>query len=188
MAEKGAHEKALVELGVAIRMDPKDAEAYFLRGTTRLQMNDCYEAINDLNKAIDLNPTHFIAFYNRARAEIGLKQFDRAIKDLALAIQINGSNVNSLVAEAWLLATCDDAQLRDGAKAIMLSKRACELTKWKNANALSTLGMAYAEQGDFDQAIFWEQKALKDSSCCSYTRSKKGILARVVSRKEALSK
>ena len=63
--------------------------------------------------------------------------------------------------KAWLLATCTDKRYRDGKKALELATKSCELTEWKNCYSLATLAGAYAETGDFDKAVQWEEMALK---------------------------
>lgn len=40
--------------------------------------------------------------------------------------------------------------------------RANELTRWKNPGYLDALAAAYAEQGDFDEALEWQRSALAD--------------------------
>jgi hypothetical protein len=60
---------------------------------------------------------------------------------------------------AWILATCPDGKYRDGRRAVTSATQACELTDWQEVSSLSTLAAAYAEAGDFQNAVMWEQKA-----------------------------
>jgi hypothetical protein len=41
-----------------------------------------------------------------------------------------------------------------------LATKSCELTGWKNGDALDTLAAAYAETGDFPHAIVFENKSI----------------------------
>ena len=60
---------------------------------------------------------------------------------------------------AWELATSPDAGDRDGALAVKLAERACELTHYQTAIFVGTLAAAYAEAGRFDEAVATAQKA-----------------------------
>ena len=57
-------------------------------------------------------------------------------------------------------ASCPDARFRNGELAITSATRACELTNWKDRGALSRLAAAYAEAGDYAQAVVWQQKVV----------------------------
>jgi len=65
---EGEHDKAIADHAEAIRLDPKNALAYFDRGTVYQNKGDYDKAIADFTEAIRLNPTHTDSYVNRALA------------------------------------------------------------------------------------------------------------------------
>jgi len=79
-------------------------------------------------------------------------------KSNRVAAQID-TNPNALNHVAWKLATSPEAGIRNGALAVELAERACELTHYRETTMIGTLAAAYAEAGRFDDAISTGQKA-----------------------------
>ena len=51
--------------------------------------------------------------------------------------------------------------MRDGAKAVELATKACELSDWKHREMIATLAAACAEAGDWASAVERQQQAIE---------------------------
>jgi tetratricopeptide (TPR) repeat protein len=86
--------------------------------------------------------------------------YAHAIADYDQAILLNAKTPTIYNNLAWLLATSPQAGLRDGKKALEDAMTACELTYWQSPENVDTLAAAYAETGDFADAVKWESSFL----------------------------
>jgi tetratricopeptide (TPR) repeat protein len=84
---------------------------------------------------------------------------DDAINGYRRALKLNPDLVEALNNLAWILATTETDRLRDGAEAVRLAERACQLTHYRTPIMLGTLAAAYAEAGRFPEAIEAGEKA-----------------------------
>lgn len=71
------------------------------------------------------------------------------------------ATVRTLNGCAWLLLTCEPADLREPATALALAQRAVERTPAPDPDILDTLALAYAMTGDRDKAILTQEAALR---------------------------
>ena len=97
-------------------------------------------------------------------AEIEAAQNGRPVQPVAWKAEpdkwyrnASAQNLNKL---AWLLATCDDPKVRDGAGAVKFAEQAVAKTERKNPVNLETLAAAYAEAGQFEKAVNAENEAI----------------------------
>lgn len=157
----GKTEEAIKDYAEAIRLRPESPAWYGNRGLIHLEAKKLDEALADFTAAVDLNPDNEVAYRHRAMAYTRKKDFAKAAEDFAKVVQLNPDSAIGQNGLAWLLCTAPDDKVRDGKRAVEAAKKACELTEYKNGGYLDTLAAAYAEVGEFDKAVEWQEKAIK---------------------------
>jgi serine/threonine-protein kinase len=122
------------------------------------------QALTEVNKAVELYPNKAEYIGRRGCIHERLGNYAPAKADYEQAYRLrqrddarSGWTENNL---AWILATAPEPELRDAARALKLAARACKVTRWKDSNYLGTLAAAYANNGQFKEAISWQEKAI----------------------------
>jgi tetratricopeptide (TPR) repeat protein len=158
------HEVAL-EVTTKIIEDPSvsrilKARAYTARAAVKTNVQDNYEYADeiyaDYDAAIRLDPFNSRLWRNRA-------SYDRTGTDAEEADNRRAQDLDDAEAaagDAWYLATARDDKVRDGHKAWELAGKACQTTNYKHPSYLGALAAAYAECGDFEQAVDYAKKAI----------------------------
>jgi len=118
------------------------------------------QAVADFDKLVSLQPTNPSALSSRGLCRSYTGDFRGGMEDCRKSIQLNTNFPPAYNNLAWLLATTPKSKLRNGQKAVDYATKACELTSWKNAYCLGTLAAAYAEAGDYSQAVKWENNCI----------------------------
>jgi tetratricopeptide (TPR) repeat protein len=159
LLQKGDVDEAIAEYQKALQLDPDYAGACYNLGNALLQKGKVDEAIAYYQKALQINPDFAEAHYNLGKILCQKGRVDEAITHLQKNLQIKPDSLDVLNNLAWLLATSQDAHIRDGVRAVKYAERACELTHYGVTLLVGTVAAAYAEAGRFDDAIAAAQKA-----------------------------
>jgi tetratricopeptide (TPR) repeat protein len=159
----GRADRGLLDFEEALLLDPASAAAHFNRGMADLTLRRFVTAVEDFTAALRLVPDLDRGYFQRGRAYQSLRQYGPAAADLRTAVKLKPDDARYLNQLAWLLACCPDDAVRDGAAAVDLAGRACELAAGMDPAILDTLAVARAECGDFAAAIRTAEDGLKQA-------------------------
>jgi tetratricopeptide (TPR) repeat protein len=160
---RGNPTEGVRELREALRLNPGDLETEYNLATALNQQGQWSEAADLLTKIVTRAPNDPNAHYQLGVALSHLHQTREAMSHYAGALLIQQDFPDALDALAWLLATAPSPEIRNGAQAVGMAERACELTGQRDARKLKTLAAAYAEVGDFPKAIAAATNALNSA-------------------------
>lgn len=156
----GETDRALQCYSEAIRQGRHVASLYNNRGGLYAARKDWTHAITDYSEAIKLDPGKPECYYNRARAYCSQRRYAEARADFECARERGGESL-SAYALARILATCPDAAVRDGRRAVKYARAACERTGFKDPVLLDLLASAHAEAGQWAEAVRFAEQALE---------------------------
>jgi tetratricopeptide (TPR) repeat protein len=132
--------KAVEVLTNALSFNATDGELLRARGDALLSVGDHVGAINDYEAAL------------KSLGNIEKIEADQLLKEEASGLY------NNL---AWVLSTSPTDSVRSAERSLSYGKKAAELTGYKEAHILSTLAAAHAENGNFEEARKWSEKAVE---------------------------
>ena len=162
LAQQGRFAVAVSQYRKALEIAPNHAMIHGNLGNALTALGQFDDADRRVSEDIGRSsrktsgPTSAWATCSAARS-----RFREAAAEYRKAMELEPRYLMAHGALAWLLATCPEASLRDGAAAIEHARRAEELCGGPRAEVLDTLAAAYAEAGRFAEAVATARKALE---------------------------
>jgi len=159
--QKGRVDEAIAHYQAAITAHPDHFLARYSLGHALLEKGELDGAIEICRSALLLRPSDVDCQTTLAIALEEKGNPLEAIQHYEKALQLAPTSIPTLTNLAWLLATSPDASLRNGPKALELAKQVDRLAGGTNTLVLRTLAAAYAENGEFANAIRTARSAMQ---------------------------
>ncbi len=150
--QQGQFARAAEQLQHVVRARPSDVEAWSLLAICYLQLKEYDRAVEAFEKALALSPVNPALTRGLSAALIALGRNGEAVKHLRATLARRPRAVLIANDLAWLLATCPDASVRNGAEALGVIRPLVQQTRRKEPAILDTFAAALAEVGRFSEA------------------------------------
>jgi tetratricopeptide (TPR) repeat protein len=152
--------QAIAELETALKLDPNRPSAHYLLGNQLLAAGKTEEAATHYRAALSLKPDHAEAHYQLATLSLPRGDFEEALGQLREAARLKPDWKEALNNLSWLLATCPDGRYRNGTEAVAVATQTLAVSRTNQAVPLDTLAAAYAEAGQYTNAVATARRAL----------------------------
>ncbi len=149
---EGRLDDAIHNFTSALWLAPHNSQAHERLGRILANRGSLEPALGHFVEVLRVSPGPS-ASYNVASMLARLRRFDQAVAHYEQALALKSDFAPALNDLAWILATAPQDDLRNGLEAVRLAQRAIQLTGTNNPNFLGTLDAAYAETGQFPEAI-----------------------------------
>jgi Flp pilus assembly protein TadD len=160
LAGLGRNSEAIVQYEKALAIAPDNARVHYNLANILNSQGRVDEAIIHFESALPQMPDSIHARYQLALLLHGRGNDAAAITQLRAILQLDPGHTAALNNLAWILATCPDNAVRDGHEAVKLAQHAEQISGGSAPEILDTLAAAYAESGQFSEAIDAAGRAL----------------------------
>jgi Flp pilus assembly protein TadD len=159
--QKGRLAEAIAHFQKTVEVQPQNPIAHNGLAVALIQSGRVDEAIAEFRKTLEFDPANADAQGNLGLALFQMGRLDEAIDHYQKYLELVPNDASILNRLAWVLATCPEASIRNGARAVELAQRADGLLGGRNPLILTTLAAAEAETGRFPEAVATARQALQ---------------------------
>jgi protein O-mannosyl-transferase len=156
LSENGRWPEAVDEYRAALRCQPNNPLILYHWGVTEEKMGRPPDAEGLFRESLRHNPATRLAEEVRKTLAFSLVKDGRlqeAIHEFGEMLRHDPNQKVALNSLAWLMATCPDAAIRNGPEAVALARKAAGQCRVDDPEVLDTLAAAYAEAGQFQEAV-----------------------------------
>ncbi len=139
--------KAIADADADLKINPRDVEAYLVRGQARKELGNCQGAIADYDEALGIDPRCADALTNRGHAHQDLNDFAGALEDYESALRIDPSSNSALLGRGVTRQNLGNLE------AALVDFDAAIKTKPRWADAYLSRGMCRQQREDLPGAI-----------------------------------
>ncbi len=162
MESRGEDGEAIKAFNAAIASDASYVEPRFSLANALRRAGRAQESLAQYAEVLRLDPSVSQASFGFAMALVRLGRYQEAKSRLEAAMKTFPDQPGFPHALARLLAAAPDDRVRDGARAISLMN---ELLKSQQTLPMAeTMAMAFAESGRFDDAVTWQEGAIRSAT------------------------
>lgn len=155
----GDKETALAECSRAIEIAPNEPKPHYTKGLIYMEDGRFKEALPEFEETVRLAPGDELGHVKYAAVLNALGDTASAVTEYSRALSIKPDDVTALNNLAWIRAANSRDEFRNGAEAVRLAERACAITRNSKSFVLGTLAAAYAEAGNYAEAVATAGKA-----------------------------
>ncbi len=161
LLQRNLGEPARRHLRTALPAFEKDPAFRFNCGIAEASTGHLPAALGHFQAVTQLDPRDAAAFFQTGNLLQAAKRSKEAIAAYQESLRLKPGWAFPANNLAWLLATDPDPAVRNGQEALRLAQAVVKADGGKNPATLSTLAAAYAETGDFAQAVSAMEAAIR---------------------------
>jgi tetratricopeptide (TPR) repeat protein len=152
--------QAVDEYAQAARLGLATLDLWLRLGNLLIEQRKFADADSYLAKAVAIKPDLPDTQFKLALAQQQQGKYGDAIGHYETMLTLTPDHPETLNNMALIYAAATNAQVRSPKMAVMLATRASAGAGDQNSHYLDTLARSYAADGDFPQALVWEDKAI----------------------------
>jgi tetratricopeptide (TPR) repeat protein len=173
LVQKGRVAEGAAQLEEALRLAPGDAETQYNLALAWNQQREWKKALELFAKLEAGRRQDADLQCQMARGLAHLGQTRDAMSHYAQALLLRPDLAEALQGLAWILAADPRPEFRNGAEAVQMAEKACELAGRREASRVLTLAAAYAETARFAEAL----KAANEAQALAVATGQKELAA-----------